>query len=154
MPTPSSRSFGAVAAAPVVSLGNAVYLIDTDIIIYSLKGNRNVVTCFEARREYPKAISVITYGELVYGARKSKRVERNLATAHRVAELFAILPVTQAIMETFAGIKAGLENTGTPLDDMDLLIASTALTHNLTLVTNNEKHFGRIPELSVENWAT
>ncbi|MEX2444192.1 MAG: PIN domain-containing protein [Alkalispirochaeta sp.] len=58
------------------------------------------------------------------------------------------------MIETFVGLKADLQIAGTPLDDMDLLIAATALSHNLTLVTNNEKHFSRVPGLLVVNWAT
>jgi tRNA(fMet)-specific endonuclease VapC len=65
-----------------------------------------------------------------------------------------MVAVTQSVIETFAGIKANLETAGTPLDDMDVLIAATALSHNLTLVTNNEKHFSRIPGVAVANWAT
>jgi tRNA(fMet)-specific endonuclease VapC len=131
-----------------------VYLIDTDIIIYSLKGNTTVADHLRRHRTDPIMISVITYGEMVYGARKSNQTERNLATAHRVAEIYPMLPVTQSVIETFAGIRASLETAGTPLDDVDLLIGATSLSHNLTLVTNNEKHFSRIPGLSVENWAT
>ncbi len=55
-------------------------------------------------------------------------------------------------MDTFGEFKANLELTGQSIDDMDLLIASTALTHNLILVTNNEKHFNRINGLEIENW--
>lgn len=131
-----------------------VYLIDTDIIIYSFKGNSTVGDNLRSHRTEPIMISVITYGEIVYGARKSNQIERNLATAHRVAEIYPMLPVTQAVIETFAGIRANLETAGTPLDDMDLLIAATALSHNLTLVSNNKKHFSRIAGLSVTNWAT
>ena len=131
-----------------------VYLIDTDIIIYSFKGDTTVRDNLRMHRTEPIMISVITYGEMVYEARTSNQTERNLATAHRVAEIYPMLTVTQSVIETFAGIKANLETAGTPLDDMDLLIAATALSHNLTLVTNNEKHFSRIPGLAMANWAT
>jgi predicted nucleic acid-binding protein len=57
-------------------------------------------------------------------------------------------------METFGEIKASVKKTGMPLDDLDILIASTALSHNLILVTNNEQHLRRIKGLSLENWAT
>jgi tRNA(fMet)-specific endonuclease VapC len=131
-----------------------VYLIDTDIIIYSFKGNRVVADNFRTHRTEPIMISVVTYGEMVFGARKSTQIERNLATARRAGEIYPMLPVTQSVIETFAGLKADLQMAGAPLDDMDLLIAATALSHNLTLVTNNEKHFSRVPGLSVVNWAT
>lgn len=129
-------------------------MIDTDTIIYSLKGHEKVLRNFEAHRNIPKSISVVTYGELIYGARKSKNSEKSLGVAHRVAELFPILNVTPAVMETFGEVKATQEKVGQTIDDMDLLIAATALTHNLIVVTNNSKHFQRIKGLEIENWTT
>lgn len=129
------------------------YLIDTDIIVYSLKGNQSVISAFEMRLNDPKSISVITYGELVYGAKKSQKEAANMARVRRIAETFPIIDVSSAIIETFGHLKATLEKTGTVVADLDLIIASTALTHNLTLVTNNEKHFQHVPGLRVENWA-
>ncbi len=128
------------------------YLIDTNIIIYSLKNNESVNGKFRTLKDTPKSLSVITYGELIYGAKKSKNIEKNLATTHRISELFPIINISPIIMETFGEIKASLEKKGQIIDDMDLLIASTALTHNLILVTNNEKHFRRIKGLEIENW--
>lgn len=128
------------------------YLIDTDIIIYSLKNHDQVVKNFRNFKEAPKAISVITYGELVYGARKSANSEKNLAKVYRLAELFPIIDISPAIMEIFGELKASLEKSGKTIDDMDLLIASTAIVNNLILVTNNEKHFQRIPGLEMVNW--
>ena len=130
-----------------------MYLIDTDIVIYNLKGHAGVTDAFARHRSVPKMLSVITYGELVYGARKSQHIEKNLATARRVGEIYPLLPATTAVMETLAGLKASLEKEGTTLDDMDTLIAATALTHNLVLVTNNDNHFRRVDGLEVENWA-
>ena len=130
------------------------YLIDTDIVIYSLKGDERVIKNFHEHRNSPKSLSVITYGELVYGAKKSKAVAKNLARAYRIAEVFPIIDITPAVVETFGAIKTALEQQGNIVADMDLLIAATALTHNLILVTNNQKHFGRINGLDIENWAT
>jgi len=130
------------------------YLIDTDILIYSIKGVEAVNKQFAEKRSEPKSISVITYGELFFGARKSTRAEKNLARVRRVAELFPIINITPAIMETYGEYKALLSRSGKMIDDMDLLIAATVITHNLILVTNNEKHFSRIEELEIENWST
>ena len=127
------------------------YLIDTDIIIYSIKGNSIVQNRFLLTEHIPKAISVITYGELLFGAKKSQNVEKNLAVVYRIKELFPIVGIDKAVIETFSGIKASMQKTGSLVDDMDLLIASTALTMNYTLVTNNEKHF-KIKGLKIENW--
>ncbi|MDX1957888.1 MAG: type II toxin-antitoxin system VapC family toxin [Leptospiraceae bacterium] len=128
------------------------YLLDTDIIIFSLKGNQVVQDNFLAKKNFPKAISVISYGELIYGAEKSIRKEKNLATVRRISELFPILELSKGIMETFGEIKVLLQKKGKTVHDFDLLIGSTALYFNYTLVTNNVKHFSNIPDLSIENW--
>ncbi len=128
------------------------YLIDTDIIIYSLKNHNQVVQNFRNFTDAPKAISVITYGELVYGARKSSNIEKNLAKVYRLAELFPIVDISPAIMEIFGELKASLEKSGKTIDDMDLLIAATAITNNLVLVTNNDKNFARVKGLEIVNW--
>jgi tRNA(fMet)-specific endonuclease VapC len=91
--------------------------------------------------------------ELYYGAYKSQSKTSNLAKVRRIESIFEILPVDGGIEEGFGALKAGLESHGTPLDDFELVIAACALGHNLTLVTNNEKHFARIEGLHVENWA-
>ena len=129
------------------------YLIDTDIIIYSLKNNEKVNEKFKLHRNSPKSLSVVTYGELIYGARKSQNIEKNIAKAHRLIEIFPIINISPSVMDTFGELKVSLERSGKIIDDMDLLIASTALTHNLILVTNNEKHFCRIQGLEIDNWA-
>lgn len=128
------------------------YLIDTDIIIYSIKNNRIVQNYFLQNESIPKAISVITYGELLFGAKKSKNAEKNLAVVYRIKELFPIIGIDKAVIETFSDIKTHTQKTGNLIDDMDLLIASTALTMNYTLVTNNERHFSKINGLKIENW--
>ena len=125
------------------------YLIDTDIIIYSIKGNEVVHKNFLKYQNYPKSISIVTYGELLFGAKKSQNVDKNLAVVYRIKELFPVIGIDKPIIETFSGIKLSLRKEGNPIDDMDLLIASTALTLNLTVVTNNEKHFKKIKGLSI-----
>ncbi len=130
-----------------------MFLIDTDILIYSLKSHPEVTSNFEKHNLLPKSISVITYGEMLYGARKSQRPVQSLAVVYKMAELFPILEITKPIMEIFSEIKSKLDKTGNHIDDMDLLIAATALTGNYTLVTNNESHFSRISGLHIDNWS-
>lgn len=130
-----------------------IYLIDTDIIIYSLKSHTNVQGNFRLHSNDIKTISVITYGELAHGAKKSRDRQKNMATVRRLSELFPVVDVTKSIMETFAELKTELQRQGKIIEDMDLIIAATAISMNYTLVTNNEKHFSRIPGLKIENWA-
>jgi len=129
------------------------YLIDTDILIYSLKGHEKVQNRFIENEKIPKSISVMTYGELLYRAKKSTNSEKNLAVVYRIKELFPIIDVDKAVMETFSDLKVKMQKIGTVIDDMDLLIAATALTMNFILVTNNEKHFRKIAGLRLENWS-
>jgi len=130
-----------------------MYLLDTDTLIYFLKGNEAVVRNFKASTNVPKALSVITYGELIYGCRKSERVVENLAKVHRLTELYPVIDVTRAVMDSFGEIKASLASTGTTVDDFDLLIGCTALTLNYAVVSNNTKHYQKIPGLRIVNWA-
>jgi tRNA(fMet)-specific endonuclease VapC len=128
------------------------YLIDTDIIIYSLKSNEKVRENFLKNEKIPKYISVITYGELLYGAKKSGMPEQNLATVYRIQSIFQILEIDLSIIETFSDIKSKYDKKGIVIDDFDMLIAATALSRNYILVTNNIKHFSKIKELKIENW--
>ncbi len=129
-----------------------MYLLDTDTIIYSLKGVPSVVEKFREHATAPKAISVITYGELIYGAEKSQQIATNLAKVQRLREIFPVIKVSCAVMDTFGGLKADLSRKGAMVDDFDLIIAATALAMGYTVVSNNEKHFAKIPDLSFENW--
>ncbi len=129
-----------------------MFLLDTDILIYSFKGNKTVIENIKLNAEAPKAISVISYGELIYGANKSSQVLSNLARVHRLREIFPVIDCSSSILECFGSIKAQLSKKGTTVDDFDLLIGSTAMTLGYTVVTNNEKHFRKIPDLKITNW--
>lgn len=130
-----------------------MFLLDTDILIYALKGEPAVLDNFKLHAAEPKAVSVITYGELVFGAQASQRVTENLAKVYRLKEIFPLIDVTPAIMDIFGALKAELRRSGTPIDDFDLLIGATALTLGYCVVTNNERHYARISGLEVTNWS-
>ena len=75
------------------------------------------------------------------------------AKVRTIDSTFEIIPNGKESAENFGMLKALLETSSTRLDDFDLTIASCALAHNLTLVTNNLKHFSRIEGLKITNWA-
>jgi len=129
-----------------------MYLLDTDTLIYNLKGNDSIKRNLELHLEDPIKISVITLMELYFGAYKSEKVAGNLAKIRRIENSFEIVPTGKESAQTFGMLKASLKKSGSPLDDFDLLIASCAMAHNLTLVTNNTKHFSRIDGLKLTNW--
>ena len=129
-----------------------MYLLDTDTVIHILKGNPVVAANVRKHLHEPIKIGVITLMELYYGAYKSQRVTSNLAKIKTIEKALEIVPLGEEIIEIFGREKARLEMTGTPLDDFDLILGCCALAHNLTLVTNNVRHFKRIGGLKLANW--
>jgi len=130
-----------------------MYLLDTDTIVFNLKGNAAVRENLLFHINDPIKTSAITLMELYYGAYKSQKVTGNLAKIKTIEKSLEIIPVGIESVEIFGMLKSKLEKTGSRLDDFDLIIAACALAHNLTLVTNNEKHFQRIEGLKLTNWA-
>lgn len=130
-----------------------MFLLDTDTIIFNMKGNVNVQKNLHEHINDAISISVITLMELYYGAQKSQKVAANLAKIKILEQSIETLPVGLESTEIFGLLKAQLEIAGNRLDDFDLIIASCAMAHNLTLVTNNIKHFQRIDGLKLANWA-
>jgi tRNA(fMet)-specific endonuclease VapC len=98
-------------------------------------------------------MSAITLMERYFGAHRFGRAESNLARVRAMENSFRILAVDSSIAATFGSLKARMAAAGTRLDDFDLIIASTALAYNLTLVSNNARHFGRVEGLKLVNWA-
>jgi tRNA(fMet)-specific endonuclease VapC len=129
-----------------------MYLLDTDTVIYSLKGHEAVSRHLQSHLDDPIKISIITCMELYYGAHKSKKIAGNLAKIRTLEQSIEVLPVGRESAETYGMLKAQLEKQGSRLDDFDLIIAASALAHNLTLVTNNTDHFKRIEGLKLANW--
>jgi len=130
-----------------------MFLLDTDTVIFNMKGNANVQKNLRRHINDSVSISVITLMELYYGARKSQKVSTNLAKIKILEQSIETLPIGLESTEIFGILKAQLEIAGNRLDDFDLIIASCAMSRNLTLVTNNTKHFQRIEGLKLVNWA-
>lgn len=128
------------------------YLIDTNILIFSLKNKGNVNINFQKYQKEPMSISVVSYGELVFGAQKSQQVQKNLQTVEAIKKIFPIENIDSDIMDVFGNIKAQLQKKGITVDDMDLLIGSTAIANDMTLVTHNTKHFENMPGIKLEDW--
>lgn len=131
-----------------------MYLLDTNTIIYSLKGHTVVEENLRRHLHDPMCISVVTLMELYYGAYKSQKVESNLAKIKALENSLEIIPLGKEPVEIFGILKAKLERAGIRLDDFDLILAVCALTQNLILVTNNTKHFERIEGLKITDWAS
>mgnify|MGYP003466810027 CR=1 FL=1 len=129
-----------------------MYLLDTDTVIHILKGDPVVEANLKQHIHDPIRIGTITLMELYYGAYKSQRVTSNLAKIRALENALEVIPIGEEIAEIFGREKARLEKGGNPLDDFDLVLGCCALSYNLTLVTNNIRHFKRIEGLQVANW--
>ena len=130
-------------------------LVDTDILSYFFKGVPAIVVHFNeySRRYGTINFSIITYYEILSGL-KHRDAHRKLDTFLAFTAKNTVLPLTQNAVTHAAEQYAALCKRGTPLDDIDLLIAGIALVNDLVMVTHNTEHFDRIEELEVENWAS
>lgn len=128
------------------------YILDTDILIYFLKGYEQVVTHFINTPPEKISTTIINHTELLFGAYNSERKKQNLTKVRPFLDKIDILPFCKDASVIFAEQKASLKKSGKLIDDMDLMIASIALKHQYVLVTNNTKHFERIKKLKIENW--
>ena len=132
-----------------------MFLFDTDTITNIVKPqpSLNLLQRLEKISKSQQFVSTITISEIVYGAEKSQRPDFHLNNLETI-----LLPAVNIIsFDTKAAyicgrIRAELEKRGTPLDLADLEIASIAIANNLILVTNNVRHFARVPLLQYENW--
>ena len=97
-------------------------------------------------------LSTITQAELYFGVEKSKFKSTNLHTLNAFLSFFPILDFDEKSAIEYAKIRTNLEQSGKIIGAMDMLIASIAISNDLTLVTNNTKEFERVPNLRLENW--
>ena len=130
------------------------YLLDTNICIYIAKRRPpEVAARFERLSPGQVGMSMITYGELLFGAEKSQHPQAATEHLQRFVEWVPALTLPEDSPRHYARIRADLERVGTPIGANDLWIAAHALAANLILVSNNLKEFGRISGLQTENWA-
>ena len=130
------------------------YLLDTDICIYIAKQKAVAASArLAALKPGSVGMSVITYGELLFGATKSTARQRALDVIADLAKRIPVLELSSEAGLRYGEIRAQLESRGTPIGANDLWLAAHALAENLILVTNNVAEFKRIKGLKIENWA-
>lgn len=128
------------------------YLLDTDTLVFYLRGRDDVRRKLLGIPLVELCTRGVCIGELYYGAAKSQRRAERRAEVDRLRGLLTALPLSNAETERFGVLKASLESRGERLADADLMIAATALEHNLVVVTGNLRHYGRVGGLQIENW--
>ena len=127
-------------------------LLDTDIVIYTLKRRPAAVHQQFNKHAGRMAISAITLAELMHGADKSSDPARNLAVVEDFCSRVTVLPYGERAAQHYGAIRTALERIGQPIGVNDLHIAAHARSEGLTLVSNNQREFQRVPGLLLENW--
>lgn len=131
------------------------YMLDTNICIYLIKQKPAVVLeRFKQTDISEISISSITLSELFYGVSKSSKPEQNLMALTQFAAPLEIMSFGGEAAQCYGDLRAHLEIQGTPIGSLDMLIAAHAISLSITLVTNNEKEFNRVPNLKIENWVS
>ena len=127
------------------------YLIDTNTCIYYIKGKYQLKKKFENVDPDNCFISEITLAELKFGVENSENKQQNAQALVDFLSGIKVVPIFHSL-DLYAKEKARLRKAGTPLDEFDLLIGVTSVTHNLIMVTNNTEHFKRIKGIVLEDW--
>ena len=128
------------------------YLLDTNVVIYVLKRRPIRVLEIFNKNTNRMAISNITLSELIYGAEKSIKIDKNLEAIEDFISHLEVLPYDAKASQHYGQIKAGLEKKGKIIGENDIHIAAHAISQGLILVTNNLKEFKRAPNIALENW--
>jgi tRNA(fMet)-specific endonuclease VapC len=130
------------------------YLLDTNICIYIRQKNpEQVLRRFRRLHPGEAVLSVITYGELLYGAAKSAHRAMALERLKELVRLLPAMALPETAAENYGTVRAELESKGDLIGNHDLWIAAHALAAGLVLVTNNEREFRRVRGLKIQNWA-
>lgn len=130
------------------------FLLDTNICIYIAKRKPlEVLHRFEKLAVGQVSMSIITYGELLYGAEKSQHPRKTQLILEELTRLIPPLPLPEEAGYYYGKIRSELEKVGKIIGNNDLWIAAHALAINYTLVTNNVREFQRISHIKLENWA-
>ena len=128
------------------------YMLDTNMCIYAQKQNPNVLARIHENYQEGLAISSITLAELEYGVQASVNPEKNRVALLKFLTIVEILPFESSTAFEYGKIRADLRRKGTPIGNMDMLIAAHAKAKNLIVVTHNTREFERVEDLQLDDW--
>ncbi len=126
-------------------------LLDSNIVIAFFKKEQAISERILAQIDQI-ALSSLVIAELDYGAKASQKSTENLARLYRFIELVDVIPFDIDCAKTLGTIKSTLRRIGKPTGEVDALLAATAITYNMPLVTKNIRHFENIEGLKLEVW--
>jgi len=128
-------------------------MLDTNICIYILKQRPDsVLKALQRYKIGDIGVSMIVYGELVYGAYKSLKKIENLAAIEMLMDMLELMPVNEEVIHHYATVRSELAKQGQIIGANDLWIAAHALSLDIPLVINNAKEFCKVPNLECLNW--
>ena len=133
---------------------NISYLIDTDWVIHYLNGRAGIVGRLHALQPEGLALSVAALAELYEGVLYSRDPDKDEQGLADFLRGVTVLGIDEETARIFGRERGRLRRAGAIIGDMDLLIAATAIQYNLTLLTNNRRHFDRIDNLRIESILT
>ncbi|MEM6432715.1 MAG: type II toxin-antitoxin system VapC family toxin [Cyanobacteria bacterium P01_D01_bin.115] len=129
------------------------YLLDTCVISDFIKGEPGTIARLKQTSPVDIAISAVTVMELQYGLvlnpQRAQKVEPAISS---ILAAVTMLPFSNGEAKQAAQIRAMLKSQGQPIGAYDVLIAATALQHDLIMVTANQREFERVTSLQLENW--
>jgi len=128
------------------------FFLDTDTVSYLLRGSRGIARRMSRYPPSELAMSVIAVAELRAGGAKVTSAAKLRSRIEDVLATLAVVEFTEADTLVYAEVRAHLERAGTPIGELDTLLGAHALARGATLVTNNTRHFERVPGLRVESW--
>ena len=129
-----------------------IYLLDTNTCVYAIKREPAVLHHLQQHGPEDFGVSAITVAELWFGAAKSSRPASTRESVDAFLKPFEVLAFEAAAAAEYAEIRLQLEKGGRPIGERDLLIAATARSRRLTVVTHNVREFSRVSGLRVEDW--
>jgi len=130
------------------------YMLDTCICSYILKKRpQSVKTRFEDIEPDALCISAVTLAELYYGAARHPKGDAIRKEIDDFAARLSVVAWDEAAADHYGTIRTALEKKGTPIGAMDMLIAAHARSIRAVLVTNDLRHFTKVPGLKFEDWS-
>ena len=127
------------------------YILDTDTLSSIVKNNSSVIANLIKHEEDEIYISAISYAEIFYGLEK-KGSDKLFNKVNSIMGKLSIIDFDVSQSEFYGKIRVELEKSGTPIGDMDMLIAASAFSIGAILVSHNKKHFSKISGLKIEDW--
>ena len=125
------------------------YILDADWVIQALAGRSRALTILDRLAGERISISLVTVAEVYEGAFSSPNPQAHLARFRDFLRPFRVLNLDEPVVERFAETRAFLRRRGEIISDFDIMLAATALRHDLTVLTFNVRHYSRIPDLKL-----